>query len=202
MNGTRSASWCDVHGEPRDGDGICWSCAGYGRPSAKDPANELGFGERMLDSVRQHWLVLTPAAGLVIAAVGVLVLLLRATPAVVAGRNVRPLELLVGAAPLVLAITVLVCRIALWRVQTFTVTTRRFILRRGFLVRVAESVLLDRVQHIELRRALFAPFGDVVIITADGAAQWAQKLEDPAHFQQLLLAAVNAAKRAPQEGTK
>lgn len=198
---TRSASWCDVHGEARDGDGICWSCAGYGSRTSPASSVELGEGERLLESVRQHWLVLSPAAALTLAAVVVSIILVAATPPFVAGRNVRPVELLVGGALVLIAVAVLLVCVALWRIQTFTVTTRRFILRRGLLFRVAESVLLDRVQHVELRRALFVPFGDVVIITADGAAQWAERLGNPSQFQQLLLAAVNASRRAPRDET-
>ena len=202
MNVTRSASWCDVHGEPRDGGGICWSCAGYGRPSTKDQPSDLGVGERELASVRQHWLVLSPAVGVTVAAAAVFVVVFETAPPIVVGHNVRSVELFAGGVPLLIASAMLLYGIARWRVQTFTVTTQRFILCRGLLVRVAESVILDRVQHVELRRAVFAPFGDVVIITADGAAQWAQALADPTHFQQLLLAAVTAAKRSPQDGTK
>ena len=202
MNVTQSASWCDVHGESRDGGGVCWSCAGYGRTSSKDGSSDLGVGEQMLISVRQHWLVLSPAVGVTAAAAAVFVLVFQSAPSVVAGHNVRSVELFVGGVPLFIAIGLLTYGIARWRVQTFTVTTRRFILCRGLLMRVAESVILDRVQHVELRRAVFAPFGDVVIITADGAAQWAHALTDPTHFQQLLLTAVTAAKRSPQDGLK
>jgi len=45
-------------------------------------------------------------------------------------------------------------RLLRWRLQTYTLTTHRIVLSRGIISRVTESIALDRIQDIVVRRPL------------------------------------------------
>ena len=113
-------------------------------------------GESVIASERRHPAVLVPAAVGAAAAVAAPITLIHLVPARVLGHPTGGPKLI---ADLVIAAAVAVWflgRALGWRYRTCTLTTHRVVMASGVLSRVTESIALDRVQEVVVRRPLGA----------------------------------------------
>ncbi len=113
-------------------------------------------GESVIASERQHPAVLVPTAVGAAAAVAAPIILIHLVPDRLLGHPTGGPKLI---ADLVIAAAVaawFLGRALGWRYRTCTLTTHRIVMASGVLSRVTQSIALDRVQDVVVRRPLGA----------------------------------------------
>ncbi len=113
-------------------------------------------GESVIASERQHPAVLAPTAVGAAAAVAAPIILIHLVPDRLLGHPTGGPKLI---ADLVIAAAVaawFLGRALGWRYRTCTLTTHRIVMASGVLSRVTQSIALDRVQDVVVRRPLGA----------------------------------------------
>jgi uncharacterized membrane protein YdbT with pleckstrin-like domain len=117
---------------------------------------QLLAGESLIATERQTGASLAPAVIGAALAAGLPIFLLHLVPARVLNHPTgEPVGIATAAVAGLVALWLLV-RILGWRLQTYTLTTHRIVLCRGVLSRTTESIGLDRVQDVVVRRPLSA----------------------------------------------
>jgi len=115
---------------------------------------QLLSGESLVTTVRQHGAVLVPAAALSAVVIAVLLFLLHLVPSRVLNHPTGTATAIAMAVVVVVVVAWFLTRVLRWRLQTYTLTTHRIVLSRGVISRVTESIALDRIQDIVVRRPL------------------------------------------------
>lgn len=118
--------------------------------------HDLLAGETVIAVERRHPAILVPAAALSVLGIAILVFLIRLVPVRVGTwptGGAKAIAITVVCA--VLALWFLL-RVLEWRVETYTLTSQRMVLSSGVISRLTESIALDRVQDILVRKTLAA----------------------------------------------
>jgi uncharacterized membrane protein YdbT with pleckstrin-like domain len=117
-------------------------------------SHPLLAGERVIAVERGHPAILVPAAALTALAVAVLVFLVHLAPAQIGGWATGGAKSIAFAAICAAGLLWFLLRFLEWRCETYTLTSQRIVLSRGVISRLTESIDLDRVQDIIVRKTL------------------------------------------------
>lgn len=111
-------------------------------------------GEAVIARERQHPAVLVPAAIAALVGAAAPVILIQLVPGQVLGHATGEPKLVADLVIGVGAVLWFLARMLSWRYRTCTLTTHRIVMASGVLSRLTESIALDRVQDIVVRRPL------------------------------------------------
>ncbi len=111
-------------------------------------------GETVIAVERRHAAILVPAGALTALTVAVLVFLIHLVPAQVGSWATGGAKTIAFAAVGAAALLWFLLRFLEWRLETYTLTSQRIVLSSGVLSRLTESIALDRVQDIVVRKTL------------------------------------------------
>ncbi|HYA01143.1 MAG TPA: PH domain-containing protein [Candidatus Binatia bacterium] len=117
-------------------------------------APPLLSGETPISTQRQHPAVLVPAGVIAALCIAVPLLLIHLVPARIAGHDTGEAKLIASVVIAVVVALWFLLRVLQWRFQTYTLTSHRIVMSRGVISRVMESISLDRVQDIVVRRPI------------------------------------------------
>jgi membrane protein YdbS with pleckstrin-like domain len=109
-------------------------------------------GETVIITQRKHVAVLVPAGAVAVLCIGVLVFLIHLVPGRVLNHATGTVTAIADVVVVVVFLLWFLVRFLRWRMETYTLTTHRIVLSRGVISRVMESIALDRIQDMVVRR--------------------------------------------------
>lgn len=115
---------------------------------------QLLSGETVVATERQHPAVLVPAAVVAILCIGAPAVLIHLIPGRVGSFDTATVKLIATLAIAVVAVLWFLLRVLRWRFTTYTLTSHRIVLSSGVISRITESINLDRVQDIVVRKPI------------------------------------------------
>jgi uncharacterized membrane protein YdbT with pleckstrin-like domain len=115
---------------------------------------QLLADESVIAVERQHGAVLVPAAVMAALCIAVPVFLIHLIPSRVGGFGTATATAVATAVVVVAVALWFLVRVLRWRMQTYMLTTHRIVMSRGVISRITESISLDRVQDIVVRKPL------------------------------------------------
>lgn len=205
MSAQVGAGWCDEHRQAYSLDGTCWACSdegtvididARGRVSRR-PAGGASLlpGERVLHRTTRHWITVAPKVVLcaALAVIGLVVVV--ETPDVAGGRDIVDAKLIAALGLVLILGTVAAVVWVRWKRETYTLTSRRLVAAKGLLVRSTDSILLERIQDVSLRRTAWLGYGDLVVLTAGFGELALRRIAGANAFEHALLVQMTLAGR-------
>ncbi len=157
---------------------------------------KLLANEQSIVSTRQNWSVLAPAVVVALIVVVIGVVVLHIAPSTIAGKDTSTVVNGLRIAIILTALVVILVQYLQWRAAQYVLTNRRVVISHGVVSTVTESITLDRIQDVTIRRSLGARLlgaGDLDIESAgrDGI-EVLHRISNPQSFYDALMDAMEA----------